>query len=62
LTAQGSQVLHCGLLADWVPVLGRNLDAMNPDPQPGYVWLNAPQKVLHVEERVLEFTEVLPGE
>jgi hypothetical protein len=30
---------------------------MHPDPLPGYVWLDTPEKVLHVEERVLEFKE-----
>jgi hypothetical protein len=40
-------------------VLERNPDAMNPDPQPGHVWLDTPGKVLHVEERVLEFTDEL---
>ena len=30
---------------------------MNPDPLPGYVWLETPEKVLHIEERVLEFKE-----
>jgi hypothetical protein len=34
---------------------------MTPDPLPGHVWLETPGKVLHVEERVLEFTDVLPA-
>jgi hypothetical protein len=42
-------------------VLDRNLEAMTPDPLPGHVWLEIPGKVLHVEERVLEFTDVLPA-
>ena len=33
----------------------------DPDPQPGFVWLDTPGKVLHMDERVLEFTDVLPG-
>jgi hypothetical protein len=33
---------------------------MNPEPLPGYVWLDTPGKVLHVEERVLEFTDEPP--
>ena len=28
---------------------------MNPDPLPGYVWLELPGKVLHANERHLEF-------
>jgi hypothetical protein len=38
-------------------VLERNEEAMNPEPLPDYVWLDTPEKVLHVEERVLEFKE-----
>ena len=29
-----------------------------PEPLPDYVWLDAPGKVLHVDEHVLEFTDV----
>jgi hypothetical protein len=36
-------------------VLERNPEAMRPEPLPGYVWLDTPGKVLHVEERYLEF-------
>jgi hypothetical protein len=42
-------------------VLERNPDAMNPEPQAGHVWIDAPGKVLHVEERVLEFTDSPPS-
>jgi hypothetical protein len=38
-------------------VLERNPEAMNPDPLPGYVWLDTPGKVLHADERHLEFRE-----
>ncbi len=34
-------------------VLKRN-PAMNPEPLPGYVWLDTPGKVLHVEASRLE--------
>jgi hypothetical protein len=34
-------------------------EAMNSEPLPGYVWLVTPGKVLHVDERVLEFTDEL---
>jgi hypothetical protein len=44
-----------GLPVQWTRVLERNPAAMNPDPLPGYVWLDTPGKVLHVEERQLEF-------
>jgi hypothetical protein len=37
-------------------VLERNPEAMNPVPLPGYVWLATPGKVLHADERQLEFT------
>jgi hypothetical protein len=42
-------------------VLERNLEAMNPVPLPGRVWLDAPGKVLHADERFLEFTEDPPA-
>jgi hypothetical protein len=35
--------------------LERNEEAMNPDPLPGYVWLDTPGKALHAPERELEF-------
>ena len=41
-------------------MLDRNPEAMNPVPLPGYVWLDTPGKVLHVEEHMLEFTEEHP--
>jgi hypothetical protein len=41
-------------------VLERNPEAMRPEPLPDYVWLDAPGKVLHVAERLLEFTDQLP--
>jgi hypothetical protein len=44
-----------GLPTYWTRVLERNPEAMSPEPLPGYVWLDAPGKVLHVEERQLEF-------
>ena len=47
-----------GVPITWGRVLERNLEAMNPDPD--FVWLETPGKVLHVDERVLEFTEVPP--
>jgi hypothetical protein len=46
-----------GLPTEWVPVLERNPDAMNPDPQPGYVWLAVPGRVLYAPEHVLEFRD-----
>jgi hypothetical protein len=33
---------------------------MNPDPLPGYVWLDTAGKVLHVEAVRLEFREGPP--
>jgi hypothetical protein len=44
-----------GLPTEWTPILERNPEAMNPDPLPGYVWLDTPGKVLHVEASRLEF-------
>ena len=38
-----------------------NPKAMNPEAQGGYAWLDTPDKVLHVDERVLEFTSNTPG-
>ena len=43
-------------------MLERNPEAMNPEPLPGHVWLETPGRVLHVEERVLEFTDGSPCE
>jgi hypothetical protein len=37
-------------------VLERNPEAMNPVPLEGHVWLDTPGKVLHTDERHLEFT------
>jgi hypothetical protein len=37
-------------------VLARNPEAMNPEPLPGHVWLGRPGKVLHADQRSLEFT------
>jgi hypothetical protein len=48
---------HPGLPTNWTRVLERHSEAMNPEPLPDYVWLDAPGKVLHVEERLLEFVE-----
>jgi hypothetical protein len=31
----------------WTRVLVRNPETMNPEPLPGYVWLDGPGKVLH---------------
>jgi hypothetical protein len=50
-----------GVPTQWTRVLNRNPEAMTPEPMPGHVWLETPGKVLHVDERVLEFTDVLPA-
>ena len=42
-------------------MLERNPSAMNPEPLPGYVWLQAAGKVLHVAEHQLEFTAQPPA-
>jgi hypothetical protein len=47
---------NIGLPTTWTRVLERNPEAMNPVPLPGYVWLATPGKVLHADERYLEFT------
>ena len=44
-----------GLPTQWTRVLERNPDAMKPEPLPGYVWLDTPGKVLHVQVARLEF-------
>jgi hypothetical protein len=51
---------HVGLPTKWTRVLAHNPEAMKPDPHPGYVWLATPGKVLHADERHLEFTDVAP--
>ena len=44
-----------GLPTEWTRVLERNPEAiLNPEPLPGYVWLDTPGKVLHVEAARLE--------
>ena len=48
------------LPTDWGRVLERNRWAMSPEPLPGYVWLEARGKVLHVPEHELEFTDESP--
>jgi hypothetical protein len=42
-------------------VLERNPEAVNPDPLPGFVWLATPGKMLHADERYLEFTDTPPA-
>jgi hypothetical protein len=46
---------HPGLPQDWCPVLERNDEAMNPDPLPGYIWLDTPGRPLHVAAAHLGF-------
>jgi hypothetical protein len=41
--------------------LERNEEAMRPEPLPGYVWLDTPGKVLHVEAARLEFRHDPPA-
>ena len=48
-----------GLPANWVRVLESHPEGAQA--LPGYVWLDVPGKVLHVEERQLEFTSEQPG-
>lgn len=49
-----------GLPTQWTRVLERNPEA-NPDPLPGYVWLDTPGKVLHVESARFEFRSDPPA-
>jgi hypothetical protein len=51
---------HPGLPTTWTRLLERNPEAMNPVPLSACVWLELPGKVLHAEERHLEFTDDLP--
>jgi hypothetical protein len=48
---------HPGLPTTWTRVLDRNPDAMNPDPLPGYVWLDTQGKRRHVWAAHLEFRD-----
>lgn len=41
--------------SEWTRRLERNPEAMNPEPLPGYVWLDVPGKVLHVPAADPEF-------
>ena len=57
---------HPGLPTTWTRVLERNPEAMNPvamrpEPLEGHVWLDTPGKVLHADERFLEFTDDPPA-
>jgi hypothetical protein len=45
----------------WTRVLERNPEAMKPEPLEGHVWLDTPGKVLHADERYLEFTDQPPA-
>ena len=47
-----------GLPADWVLVLERHPEGLVA--LPGYVWLDMPGKVGHVQERDLEFRDEPP--
>jgi hypothetical protein len=47
-----------GLPADWVRVLERQPEGV--EALPGYVWLDTPGKVRHVQERELEFRDTPP--
>ena len=51
---------HPGLPTKWTRVLDRNPDAMEPGPLPGYVWLATPGKVLHADQRHVEFPDRPP--
>jgi len=51
---------HPGLPSEWTRVLERNPEAMNPEPLPGYVWLDMPGKVRHVGAHELEFRDEPP--
>jgi hypothetical protein len=44
----------------WTRVLERNPEAMDPDPEPGYVSLDMPGKIRYVAAAWLEFREDLP--
>ena len=46
-----------GLPRDWTRVLERNEEAMNPEPLPGYVWLDTRGKRTHVWVAHLEFRD-----
>jgi hypothetical protein len=51
-----------GLTTYWVRVLEQKPEAiLNTEPLPGYVWLDTPGKVLHVEEALLEFRNDPPA-
>jgi hypothetical protein len=49
---------HPAVCQCWVPVLERYPEGV--EALPGYVWLDLPGKVRHVQERELEFTEEPP--
>jgi hypothetical protein len=46
-----------GLPTEWTRVLDRNEEAMKPEPQEGFVWLDTPGKVLHALERDLDLVD-----
>lgn len=48
---------HPGLPREWTRVLERNPEAMQPEPLPGYVWLDSKPRRLHVWAEQLEFKE-----
>ena len=50
-----------GLPTSWTRLVERNPEAMSPDPLPGYVLLDTPGKVLHVQAARLEFRNEPPA-
>ena len=48
-----------GLPTQWSRVLERNPEARNPKPLPGYVWLDAKPRRMHVWADHLEFRDEL---
>jgi hypothetical protein len=52
---------HSGIPDEWTPVLDAHPAAFRPDPLPGYVWLQLPDRIREVHRQCLEFWYDPPG-
>ena len=50
-----------GLPTEWTRVLERNEEAMNPEPLPGYLWLDTPGRCCMLRNPCWSFARIWPG-
>jgi hypothetical protein len=61
LTTARARSMEAGLPREWTPVLDVHPTAFRPDPLPGYVFLQIPDRVREVRRQFLEFWYDPPG-